>query len=228
MADAGLVAAASRLAKALTPGDLDHTLARITAAATEVLPQVACASITVLHADGRLETVAPTDEVLWGVDKAQYELHEGPCYEAATETAHVISPDLATDPRFPRYAAHALEAGFRAQAGLRLFEAPRSQGALNLYSRELGAFEDLGSIGELFKHQSAMAIEYAQEIHDLTEALRTRRAIGQAIGIVMERYKLTDQRAFAFLTRLSQQRNVKLRRIAQELVADVEQQNGQQ
>jgi AmiR/NasT family two-component response regulator len=35
----------------------------------------------------------------------------------------------------------------------------------------------------------------------------------------MERYKLTDQRAFAFLTRLSQDGNIKLRLVAEEIIA---------
>ena len=214
-----LVETARRLAKSLTPGDLDHTLRRITAAAVEVLPEVDLASITIAHADGSLETVAPTDEILCGVDAAQYELREGPCYDAAVHTSHVVSPDLAADDRFPRYAKAAVAAGIRAQVGLRLFDTPTSQGALNLYAREVGAFEDLGTIGALFTHQSAMAIEYAQEIQNLQEAVRTRKTIGQAIGIVMERYELSDQRAFAFLTRLSQQHNVKLRLLAQEFVA---------
>jgi hypothetical protein len=208
--------------KSLTPGDLDHTLKRITVAAVEVLPEVEYASITVKHADGRLETVAPTDEVLWGVDAAQYDLQQGPCYDAATETAHVISTDLAADERFPQYAATAVAVGIRAQAGLRLFEAPKSQGALNLYSTTVGSFEDLGSLGRLFTHQSALAIGYAQEVENLQSALRTRRTIGQAIGILMERYSLTDQRAFAFLTRLSQHGNVKLNRVAEQFVADAE------
>lgn len=214
--------AAARLVKSLTPGDLDHTLSRITAAAVEVLPEVEYASITVKHSDGRLETVAPTDEVLWGVDAAQYDLQEGPCYEAAVDTAHVISPDLAADARFPRYATTAVAVGIRAQAGLRLFDAPRSQGALNLYSTEVGSFTDLGSLGQLFAHQSALAIGYAQEVDNLQVALQTRRTIGQAIGILMERYSLTDQRAFAFLTRLSQHGNVKLNRVAEQLVGDAE------
>jgi hypothetical protein len=191
-------------------------------AAVEVLPAVEYASITVKHSDGRLETVAPTDDVLWGVDAAQYELQEGPCYDAATETAHVISPDLATDQRFPRYAATAVAVGIRAQAGLRLFDAPKSQGALNLYSTTVGSFEDMGSLGQLFAHQSALALGYAQEIDNLQAALRTRRTIGQAIGILMERYSLTDQRAFAFLTRLSQHGNVKLNRLAEQFVAEAE------
>jgi ANTAR domain/GAF domain len=224
MSEERMVEAARRLSRAITPGDLDHTLSQITAAAVEVLPEVEYASITVVHADGRIETVAPTDELVLGVDEAQYELREGPCYEAAVDTVHVTAPNLAADERFPRYAAAAVAAGIRAQAAVRLFDAPKSNGALNLYSRHIGAFEDLGSLRELFVHQSAMAIEYAQEIHNLRQAVRTRQTIGQAIGIVMERYQLTDQRAFAFLTRLSQHGNVKLRQVAQEIVAAVHRQ----
>jgi hypothetical protein len=214
-----LVDVAQRLSRTLTPGDLDHTLTRITAAAVEVLPEVSWASITIRHADGSLETAAPTDEMLCEVDAQQYQLQQGPCYEAAVNTAHVTAPYLADDERFPEYSKVAVAAGIQAQAGIRLFDTPKSQGALNLYADRPGAFEDLGSIGELFAHQSAMAIEYAQEVHNLQEAMRTRKTIGQAIGIVMERYELNEQRAFAFLTRLSQQQNVKLRLVAQEFVA---------
>ncbi|ADB34808.1 ANTAR domain protein with unknown sensor [Kribbella flavida DSM 17836] len=223
MTDSHLIETAQRLAKALTPGDLDHTLRQITTAAVEVLPEVRWASITVLHSDGRLETVAPTDDMLLEVDAAQYKLREGPCYQAAVDSAHVTAPDLATDQRFPRYGGIALDHGIHAQAGIRLFDAARSQGALNLYSSAAGAFKDFESLSRLFAHQSATAIAYAQEIQNLNEAMHTRRTIGQAVGIVMERYKLTDQRAFAFLTRLSQDHNVKLRRVAQELVNALEQ-----
>lgn len=218
-----LLELAQRLSKSLTPGDLDHTLSRITEAAVEVLPQVDYASITVLHSDGSLETVAPTDDLLWGVDRAQYELREGPCYEAAADTVHVVSPELAKDQRFPRYAATAVRAGIGSQAGIRLFDAPKSRGALNLYAREAGAFQDLGALAELFRHQSAMAIDYAREIHNLQEAVRTRGLIGQAIGVIMERYKLPDDRAFAFLTRLSQHSNTKLRTIAEQIITTARQ-----
>jgi hypothetical protein len=210
---------ARRLMETLTPGDLDHTLSRITAAAVESLPETDYASISILHADGRLETAAPTDELLLSVDAAQSALREGPCYEAAADAVHVTSPDLARDERFPRYAVSALAAGIQAQAGLRLFEAPKSRGALNLYARHVGAFRDLGKLGQLFQHQAAMAIDYAREIEDLREAVRTRTMIGTAVGIVMERYHLTDDRAFAFLTRLSQDGNIKLREIARRLIA---------
>lgn len=219
MTDDRIVEASRRLAAALRPGDLDQTLANITAAAVEVLPDVQSSSLTVRHADGRLETVAPTNDVLREVDAAQYELQEGPCYEAAVDTVHVVAPHLAADGRFPRYAPVALGAGIRAQAGIRLFDAPHSNGALNLYSDKVGAFEDLGVLSELFAHQSAVALEFARKIDQLEEAVTTRQLIGQAVGVVMERFQVDDARAFGFLTRLSNQENLKLRLVAERLLA---------
>ena len=210
-----------QLRDALTPADLDETLANITAAAVQALPDVAYASITIKHADGRLETVAPTDDLICDLDAAQYRFREGPCYEAAVESVHVTAPHLAEDPRWPRYAPLAVAAGVQAQAGLRLFDAKESDGALNLYALEAGAFEDLGAVGELFSHQAAMALEYARQITQLQEAVQTRQRIGQAVGVVMHRYSLDEARAFAFLARLSSTSNTKLRIVAERIITDL-------
>jgi hypothetical protein len=218
--DDAMTAASRRLSEALAPGDLDRTLDQITRAAVEVLPQVELASITVKHAGGQLQTYAPTDPVLLDLDAAQYELQEGPCYEAAVDTVHVFAPHLAEDPRFPRYAPVAVAAGIEAQAGLRLFDAGGSQGALNLYAPRAGAFTDIDAVADLFAHQSAMAIAYAREITQLREAVATRQLIGQAVGVAMERFELDEARAFGFLARLSQDNNVKLREVARRLLEE--------
>ena len=49
-------------------------------------------------------------------------------------------------------------------------------------------------------------------------ALDSRSLIGQATGIVMDRYDLDAVRAFAVLKRISQQSNVKLHEVAVELI----------
>src|SRR3954451_23978202 len=221
MDDNRLLDASRRMAEGLNPGDLDRTLAQITSAAVEVLPSVQYSSITVKHADGKLVTAAPTDDLLLRVDATQYELREGPCYDAAVDAAYVIASNLGADERYPNYGPKAVEEGIRAQIGVRLFDARSSQGALNLYSTRVGAFDDLETLSGLFAHQAGVAIAYAHHVENLEEAVRTRTTIGQAVGIVMERYGLDDERAFAFLARLSQQRNVKLRQVAEELIADV-------
>ena len=218
--DDRLVKAARRLSEHLTPGDLDHVLRRITSAAVELLPDVDYASITIQRGDGTLQTVAPTDDLLCKIDAAQYELQEGPCYEAAVDTVHVFAPHLAEDPRFPKYAPVAVASGIEAQAGLRLFDAGGSQGALNLYAPRAGAFTDIDAVADLFAHQSAMAIAYAREITQLREAVVTRQLIGQAVGVAMERFELDEARAFGFLARLSQDNNVKLREVARRLLEE--------
>ena len=216
-----LSGAPRRPAPELSPAELDETLGAITRTAVRTLPEVQEASISVLHADGRLDTVAPTKPLLYDLDAAQYELDEGPCLDASEEGVHVISPDLRADPRYPRYARAAAEYGFVAQAGLSLFRRDSSRGALNLYSQRPGSFRDLGTLAPLFAEQTALALGYALEVENLTRALETRSAIGQAVGIVMERYQLDESAAFAFLTRLSQHRNVKLRDVAAEINATV-------
>ncbi len=209
-----------RMAASLGPQDLDATLRNITQGAVRLLPEVDHASITTRHSDGRLDTRAMTDDLLLELDRKQVEWREGPCYDGATDEPFVVADDLRTDPRYPRYGALASRAGVLSQAGLRLFESDRSIGALNLYSRKVGGLASLDPLGRLFADQAAIAISYAVEVQNLNEALRTRTVIGQAVGLVMERYHLGDDRAFAFLTRLSSHRNVKLRRVAEELVAD--------
>jgi GAF domain-containing protein len=220
MTESSLLEIANRLAASLGPGDLDETLSRITAAAVELIPHVAYASITVRHQDGRLETVSPTDDALEVLDEKQYALREGPCYDAATDRAQVVSDDLGSDPRYTNYGPLAVAAGIFSQAAFRLFERNGTEGALNLYSTDCGAFTDLDGVAALFRSQAGIAVAYAHEVQNLTEALETRTTIGKAMGIVMERYRLNDERAFAFLTRLSQHRNVKLRLVAEEMVLE--------
>jgi hypothetical protein len=213
-----LLEAAEQLATRLRPGDLDATLDNITSAAVELIPDAAFASITVRESDDSIRTVSASDDRLLTLDETQYTLREGPCYAAATDTPYLVSTSLGEDERFPKYGPAAVESGIDAQAAFRLFDRRRSQGALNLYATRPGAFADLDGIAALFRSQAAVAIGYAAEVAGVKTALETRTRIGQAIGVVMERYSLPEDRAFAFLTRLSQHRNVKLRVVAEEIV----------
>jgi GAF domain-containing protein len=219
MSDERVIDTVRRLSAALKPGELDDTLRQITDAAVRILPDVEHASISILHEDGSIGSSAETSELVKEVDARQYELQEGPCFQAATEESHVVSSNLASDERFPAYGKAAVDAGLRSQAGIRLFDSRKARGALNLYSSKVGVFEDLSMVNELFASQAALALAYAAEVSDLRRAMQTRETIGKAVGIVMERYKLADDRAFAFLARVSQNRNVKLRQVAEEVIA---------
>jgi AmiR/NasT family two-component response regulator len=93
-------------------------------------------------------------------------------------------------------------------------------GALNLYSHSVGALADIAFLAGLFTSHARVAIAYARQVDGLQDAMTSRQSIGQAVGILMERFKLSDERAFGFLARISQERNVKLRVVARELIAD--------
>ena len=216
--DAAILFASQVLLQRLTPGDLDATLNRITRAAVEVLPQMQYASISMRHRDGTLDSYAMTDGLVTDLDDQQYQLQEGPCYDAATNDAYVLAGNLSSDERYPQYGPVAVRAGIRSQAAVRLFDTPKMAAGLNLYSRHVGALGQVETVSLLFSHQATVALAYSMEIRTLREAVQTRTRIGEAVGIVMERYKIPEQQAFAFLTRLSQTRNVKLRHIADQLI----------
>ena len=221
-----LVEAARRLSETLTPGDLDHVLHRITKAAVEVLPDVDLASITVQGPDGRLITVAPTDSKLLALDETQTELGEGPWFDPDEQDVQVTARDLTDERRFPRYAEAAVAADIRSQAAMRLFDATDSRAVLNLYSQDPGAFDDLGTLGDLFNDQSMMAIDYAREIDDRVKAAQQRELVGNAVGAAMERYELTHTQAFAFLARLAQRQGVSLVDAARVIVDAAEERAG--
>jgi len=216
--------AMARLADTLRrPTELDETLAALTVAARDTIPGVDYASVSIVHPDGRLETKAPTDPLIAKCDLLQSELQEGPCYEAATEDGVFVSENLAEDPRWPSYGPKAAELGIGAQMGLDL-HAPGETGAggdraaLNLYARRTWLFVDAYETAEMFASHASLVLGFARSVDHLGQALATRKTIGQALGIVMERYTIDEDRAFEFLVRVSKDSNVKLRLIAQDIV----------
>ena len=64
-----------------------------------------------------------------------------------------------------------------------------------------------------------IAISSASQEDNLTAAIDARKVVGHAQGILMERYHLDADRAFAVLQRYSQDHNVKLRIVAERLIA---------
>ncbi|MFT7839867.1 ATP-binding protein [Saccharothrix sp. BKS2] len=66
--------------------------------------------------------------------------------------------------------------------------------------------------------RAGRAAEHADVERQLRQAVRSHQVIGQAVGILMERHRLTDQAAFDHLVTTSQRRNTKLRDLARRLV----------
>jgi GAF domain-containing protein len=209
------------LARAMQePGEVALTLQAVTACATDSIEGADYASISVRHRDGRLETLAPTDPLVRRVDLLQFELSQGPCYDAVEATTVTLSDDLARDTRWPAYGPQVVALGLRSQLGIRLVSDDGWRIALNLYARRPDAFDsETVSLAEMFADQAAGAMGLVRTVRTLNKALVMRETIGQAVGIVMERYAIDTDRAFAFLVRTAQTSNARIQDVAEEITA---------
>jgi len=217
--DVGQAIAAA--ARALYEGQsLDETLQRIVEVARDSVPGFDQVGISTVDRKGHVETRATTGELVRTLDAAQYDLGEGPCVDTLRDAEVVVVPDIGGDGRWPRYAPIAVRHGVRSQLALKLYlDQEGTLGGINLYSTTSSDVDPQAQpIAELFATHAALALGNAREKDTLNEALLTRQVIGQAIGILMERYSISSDRAFQFLVRASSVGNLKLRDVAQELV----------
>lgn len=195
--------------------DVTATLQGIVDTAVDTVPGAAYAGISVVARRRLMDTPIVSAAVVAEVDRAQIDVEQGPCLDALYERHTVALPDTAGEPRWPRFAARAAELGIGSMLSFQLYVLRDDLGALNLYARTPRAFgADSERVGRLFAAHAGVAMATAQQVSQLKHAIDTRDLIGQAKGILMERYKLTADQAFALLVRASQHSNTKLTEIA--------------
>lgn len=165
---------------------------------------------------GEFSTPAGTSERVDKAHRLQVELDEGPCLDAIKGSATYFTSDVVADERWPRWGVAAGDLGIRATIGVRLATRHRGYGSLNVYSGSVGAFDDVdaGLIEVLAAHATA-ALSAVTRSEGLETALETRNLIGQAQGILMQKFDIDADAAFQFLTRISQHENLKLRDVAE-------------
>ncbi|MEU6476683.1 GAF and ANTAR domain-containing protein [Streptomyces sp. NPDC047017] len=202
----------------LAQESVGDTLERITRSATALVEGCDAAGILILHGE-RVETLAPTDQLVVDSDRLQERLREGPCFDAAHrsggERIFRIADFNAAQPRWPAYVPQARQLGLGSMMGFLLYTEEEDLGALNVYSRRPGAFTEAGeTAGWLLASHAAVAFSSARTHAQMELALATRHAIGEAIGILMGSRRLSEEQAFDVLRRYSQQHNIKLRDVA--------------
>lgn len=220
-ATAGPVAQLAEMAAALaaeTPTDL--TLQRALECAIDVVPGCEQAGVSLRLTGARLTTPASVGPLASACDELQEKLREGPCITSLVEQTTVRVDDIASgEQEWPRFAAAAADLGLRSLLACQLATPRDRLGALNLYSTRPGAFDGYSeAIARAYATHVGVALAAADREANLRTALASREAIGQAIGILVERHKLTAAQSFDLLVHLSQRTHVRLREIADELV----------
>lgn len=197
----------------------------MTRAAVETIPGCDSAAISLIQNRGRISSVASTDDLARRIDAIQDEIGEGPCLGAISDHAvYQIDDFRDASARWPTFARRVdAEVGLASMLSFRLFTSGDTVGALNLYGRRPHSFGDESrAIGAIMAAHAAIALAAAREhqnAQSLETALHTSRQIGTAIGIVMVRQGLDQDRAFDFLVDASQRLNRKLRDLADTIVA---------
>jgi len=177
------------------------------------------ASVTLVGANGGAESTATSGELVQKADDLQYAYDEGPCLSAAEEGGAYLIPDTRTDPRFPTWGPDVANLGFHSVLSIHLFTDHRILGALNLYYDSHDDFtSDEVEVARVVAAHASVALAKLRSERDLWRAIDSRHLIGQAQGILMERFRLSPENSFSVLRRYSQQHNVKLHEIAAELV----------
>jgi hypothetical protein len=230
-----LAVALRRAARDLTAGrsirDLDQALTQIVAAAVGAVPGAEAGGIS-LTSGGEVTSRSPTDPGVAELDTLQSELGEGPCITAISEAPDdgtVVVGDLAGEDaaRWPRFAPHAVDAGYRSMLSCELDAGGRLRAALNLYASRAGAFGiEARLTAALFGVQAAMLLYGSEQAQHLQRALDSRDLIGQAKGILVERFRVDGDEAFHLLVRSSQDTNMKLVDVARWLVDETTERPG--
>ncbi|MEU8227132.1 ANTAR domain-containing protein [Kribbella sp. NPDC048915] len=128
-------------------------------------------------------------------------------------------PDTVEATQWPEWSKKVLELGVHSVLDVPLWAGGGTVGVLGLYSRTANAFgPDEEAIAYILARHAAVAVATARREQDLTVRVDARKLVGQAMGILMERYNLTDDQAFEVLRRYSQDTNTKLREVAQQLI----------
>ncbi|MDV3123567.1 GAF and ANTAR domain-containing protein [Mycobacterium sp. 21AC1] len=204
--------------------DIDSILESVTSHAVELIGGVDVADVLLIDGQ-RYRSMAATDEIATRLDKLQIELHEGPCLDAAAENPVILSPDLTSDLRWPNFAAAAVEEGVSSMMSFRLYSYAKQRNgvggtaALNMLSRTRSDFslEDQ-AVGAMLATHAASALIAADRQTQFESALASRDVLGQAKGILMERFKVDAVEAFGLLVKLSQDSNTLVRTVAQRIV----------
>jgi GAF domain-containing protein len=195
-------------------GVMDITVAAVAG----TIPGAEEASISLAQRGRRVVSAAATSDVPRRFDDLQTETGQGPCMDSMYEHETIRVDDLAADERWPELARRGGEVGMASLLCVQLFVEGDDLGALNVMARRVGAFTDESErIGLMFASHAAVAVAQARKLNHLGTALASRDLIGQAKGVLMERYKITADQAFALLAKVSQDTNRKLHEVAEYL-----------
>lgn len=210
-------------------GPLDGPDERFTSVVTLTREQLGCerAGIAVRGAEGRAVTLAASHPLVEEADRLQTRLADGPAVSPAWPTSQVAIPDLTAHRHWPAWSRALEELGIHAVLATQIVTPEGRTGSLTLYDdgRDEGAASRLSFAAQELATARVLArwagteLTHAHTVGRLTTAVQARSLVGQAQGILMERFGFGAEEAFAVLERQAHDTDSKLSEVSRSLVA---------
>jgi transcriptional regulator with GAF, ATPase, and Fis domain len=208
--------------------DVDTTLGQLCRDLVGAVPGADAAGVTVIRR-GRPRTTSFTDDVVLDVDAAQYATGQGPCLEATTTRMMVRADSTVAAEMFPAFWSSNVGTGMHSFLSAPVAVDDDHHGALNLYSRDDHGFSSLDEAAlRIYVTVTGNVLAAAQQVIDaqnvvqgFTKAMESRAAIEQCKGILMAVLDITDAKAIDLIKWRSQETNVPVRRLCEQILRDV-------
>ena len=174
-------------------------------------------------------TVASSSEEAQRMDEIQYGFDDGPCLRAARDGVTVHIADFLAETRFPEYREAIAANGIRSALGIPIRLESGTSAGLDFYSTQAHAFDDKGiTVAEGFARDASRSLRLAVRVARLSDeaanrrtAMESRTAINMAVGAIMAQNRCGQDEAIAILRRASNARNVKLKELAESILASL-------
>jgi hypothetical protein len=173
--------------------------------------------------------VAGSSERAVELDELEQAVGDGPCLKALREMSPVIIDDVSADSRWPELTRRFAEANVRSSLGVPLEINSEASAALNFFASKPSVFTanvydkavGFAAAAHNTLHLSVRIKTAQSRAEDLEAAMQSRTAINLACGVIMAQNRCSQAEAMEILTKVSSNRNRKLRDVAAELIAQL-------
>lgn len=208
------------LARELTEdADPDQLIARVARLAVRLIPGSDGCVIGLATDEEPMAALTTTDPLGEKILQAEAAAGTGPEADVIGRHGTLRIDDTRGEPRWPRLCGELAGMGVLSLGVSELPVTRRSRGVLVVYSGSAGAFDEVAELMlPVFASRASIALGYRASLHTLGKAIDNRQLIGQAVGILMERHRISDEAAFQRLVRASQNSQLKLFAVAERVV----------
>jgi transcriptional regulator with GAF, ATPase, and Fis domain len=207
---------------------LNAALLRIADITKRSVPNVHEVSVTVMKGNTP-RTAVFTGPLAVDLDERQYESGFGPCIDAAVSGDLILVDTNNADNPYPDFSRSARRAGINQVLSIGLPSTAQTPAGLNLYATDRRAMDpETVALLETLATYAAVAVGNAvthstttELVEQIQELVKSRAVIEQAKGILMAQHNYSAADAFAALTHMSQNSNIRLRDVAGAIVTRI-------